>query len=117
MFDFEKLEVYQHLRELNADVFRFLAATPNLEDHLRSQFRRATLSAALNLAEGSGRMTKPDKKRFYTIARSSVFECVAIMHVIQDQGQMDEAIFNDFYTRYTTASKMLLGMYRSMITS
>jgi four helix bundle protein len=32
----------------------------------------AALSIATNLAEGNGRFTKPDRKRFFIVARGSV---------------------------------------------
>ena len=114
MFDFEKLDVYQRIRELNVDVLRYLASSPDVDTYLGDQLKRATLSASLNLAEGSGRMTKPDKKRFYTVARSSVFESVAILNVLSDLGQINDTLYSNFYDRYTTVSKMLLAMYRSM---
>jgi four helix bundle protein len=114
MFDFEKLDVYQRIRELSVDVLRYIASSPDLDPYLRDQLRRATLSAVFNLAEGSGRMTKADKKRFYTVARSSVFECVAILNVLGDMNAINDTLYNNFYERYTTVSKMLLAMYRSM---
>lgn len=33
----------------------------------------------LNLAEGSGRLTKPDQKRFFIIAFGSLRECQSIL--------------------------------------
>ena len=35
---------------------------------LRSQFQRASASIALNLAEGYGRTSNPDRRKFYGIA-------------------------------------------------
>jgi four helix bundle protein len=39
-----------------------------------SQMKRAGLSVSNNLSEGASRKTKPDKKRFFEISRSSVVE-------------------------------------------
>ena len=50
-----------------------------LPAELRSQFARAASSVALNLAEGSGRRTGPDQRRFYQIAMGSLRECQSIL--------------------------------------
>ena len=50
-----------------------------LPSALRDQFAKAASSIALNLAEGTGRRTKADQKRFFTIAMGSLRECQAIL--------------------------------------
>ena len=50
-----------------------------LPTHLREQLNRASSSIALNLAEGYGRGTKKDQKRFFSIAFGSVRECQSIL--------------------------------------
>ena len=113
MFDFEKLEVYQKANSLNITILKFLHRSKNIDPFLKDQLKRATLSIVLNLAEGTGRISKAEKKRFYTIARSSVFECVAILEVLKDCGILDKESFDDFYKKYEELSKMLLSLYRN----
>ena len=113
MFDFEKLDVYTHLRNLNKEVLKFLFSNNHIDPYLKDQWKRATLGAAVNLAEGVGRISDADKKHFFTISRGSIFESVSLMHAIADIGQMSETEFNSFYNQYETVSKMLLGLYRS----
>ncbi|HMQ46917.1 MAG TPA: four helix bundle protein [Saprospiraceae bacterium] len=114
MFDFEKLEVYQKLFNLNTDVLSHLASSVQIDVYLKDQLKRATLSAALNLAEGTGRVSSADKKRFYVIARSSIFESVAILQVMESTGNVSREIYDDWYGQYETVSKMLLSMYRNV---
>ena len=38
-------------------------------------------SIVLNLAEGAGKFSKPDKRRYYLIAQGSTTECAAILDV------------------------------------
>ena len=113
MFDFEKLDVYNLLRSLNKDVLKFLLASKEIDPFLKDQWKRATIGAAINLAEGVGRISDTDKKHYFTIARGSIFESVSLMHVVLDLGQMTQAEFSTFYDQYETVSKMLLGLYRS----
>ena len=77
MFDFEKLSVYQKSKVFNKNVAVFLSNTKT-DRTTNDQLRRASFSIMLNIAEGTGRFTKPDKRNFYVIARGSAFECVAI---------------------------------------
>jgi four helix bundle protein len=111
-FDFERLLVYQKIRRLNAKLLPILFKEKEVDKYLRDQLKRASLSVAFNLAEGVGRVTAADKKRFYTIARSSVYECVAILHTLFDLGTFAEGEYHQFYSLYTEISKMLYALYR-----
>jgi four helix bundle protein len=57
------------------------AITLPLASPLKNQFKRAALSVPLNLAEGYGRISKADQKRFYRISLGSVRECQAILYL------------------------------------
>ena len=83
MFDFEKLEVYKKAKAFNKSVSCLLSGK-NVDRVTHDQLRRASFSIMLNIAEGSGRFTKPDKRNFYIIARGSAFECVAIFDYLKD---------------------------------
>ena len=50
-----------------------------LSKNLRDQLERASQSIVLNLAEGYGRGTAADQKRFYQISMGSLRECQAIL--------------------------------------
>ena len=43
---------------------------------------RASTSIALNIAEGNGKYTAPDRCRFFDIARGSALECAACLDVL-----------------------------------
>ena len=50
-----------------------------MPQHLKNQLVRAAASIACNIAEGSGRSTKPDQRRFYIMAYASAKECTAVL--------------------------------------
>ena len=49
---------------------------------IRDQLERASLSAVLNLSEGAGKPTRPDKRRFYAIAYGSIRETQSILRLL-----------------------------------
>ena len=93
MFDFEKLQVYSKAKSFNAGIRHFLKEVKT-DRECKDQLRRAAFSIVNNLAEGSGRFTNPDRRNFYVISRSSLFECIAILDVLKDEGAIEEKQFN-----------------------
>ena len=113
MFDFEKLDVYQVVKEQNNKVIMFLISNNEIDALLKDYWKKSSLSSVLNLAEGTGRKNTDEKKDFLTSSRGNIFESATILQIIKDLGWIDEMTYQDFYDGYEKASKMLLGMYRS----
>ena len=113
MFDFEKLDLYQIIKNQNIKVLTLLKSNHQIDPYLLDQWKRASLSILLNLAEGTGRMAEQDKRHFLTIARGSVYESVAILNLLKDLQVLTENEYQDLYQGYESCSKMLLAMYRS----
>ncbi|MBP8726416.1 MAG: four helix bundle protein [Saprospiraceae bacterium] len=114
MFDFEKLEIYQVIRTNNHKVLKYIFSGEVKDKYLYDELKRATLSIQLNLAEGTGRFSPKEKKHYFTVARSSVFECVAILDVLKSMKMIEDDLYEDLYGSYEQISKMLLGMYRNV---
>ncbi|MBN2272985.1 MAG: four helix bundle protein [Bacteroidales bacterium] len=113
MFDFEKLDLYQVIREQNTKVLKFILEHGDIDSFIREEWKKASFNIVLNLAEGTGRMVNIEKKSFFTNARGSVFEAVAILDIAHQLELVDKDTFQDFYDGYEKISKMLLGMIRS----
>jgi len=113
MFDFEKLEVYAKANIFNLHVQKYLLKG-SIDGSAKSQLRRASLSIALNIAEGSGRNGKADKRHFFVIARGSTFECVAILDILKDEGVLEHKEYSIFYSFGEELSKMLYAMIRKL---
>src|SRR3989338_7206116 len=113
MFDFEKLDVYAKAKVLNREIIRFLRDTKAIDSYIRDQLKRASISIVINIAEGSGKFSKADRRNFYTISRGSVYECVSLIELIADEKNIAKEKYTDFYQKYETLSKMLLGLINS----
>ena len=113
MFDFEKLSVYKKTKVFNKEVINYLKIN-KVDKVTHDQLRRASFSIMLNIAEGSGRFTKPDKRNFYVIARGSSFECVAIFDFLFDQEIIDQTQFQHYYSLLEEISKMLFALIKSL---
>jgi len=109
MFDFEKLEVYKKTKQYNIAVTGFLRQN-KIDRITYDQLRRAAFSIMLNIAEGTGRFTKPDKRNFYVIARGSAFECLAVFDYLRDMNAIKEDEFQFFYSKLEEISKMLFAL-------
>jgi len=72
---FEDLIVWQKAHQFVLAVYRLSRTFPRSETYgLSSQFRRAAVSIAANIAEGFKKRGKADKLRFFNIAQGSIEE-------------------------------------------
>ena len=72
---FEDLVVWQKAHQFVLAVYRLTRTFPRSENYgLSSQFRRAAVSIAANIAEGFRKRGKADKLRFLNIAQGSLEE-------------------------------------------
>jgi four helix bundle protein len=82
LFDHEKLEVYSVARGFVRVATKVLAR--KMPRELHDQFDRAVMSILFNIGEGAGKTSRPDKQRFYEIARGSTTEAATqldLMHL------------------------------------
>lgn len=71
----KQLDVYKTSLLLVKEVYDLTKGFPKEEQFsLVNQLRRAVISVSSNIAEGAARKSKPDRRRFYEIARSSLVE-------------------------------------------
>lgn len=90
-FGFEKLEVWQEARKLTAEIYKLTAAFPEREKFsLTNQLRRASVSVAANIAEGTARLTPKDQARFSSVAYGSLMETLSHLITSADLGFITE---------------------------
>ena len=82
MLDHEKLDVYRSSLEYVAWAYHFCE---KLRGHrnAKDQLIRASQAIPLNIAEGNGKATEGDRRRFFEIARGSALECSAVQDVLE----------------------------------
>jgi four helix bundle protein len=75
MENFRKLKVWQKAHVLVLRIYRTTSLFPAEERFgLTSQLRRAAVSIAANIAEGSKRPTSKDQRHFYVMSEGSLEE-------------------------------------------
>ncbi len=111
-FDHEKLNVYQESIIFAAWANDLLDKLPkSLSAH--DQLDRASTSIPLNIAEGNGKHTAPDRCRYFDHSRGSALECAACLDVLvarkrisQEQSEAGKAILNSIVS-------ILVGLVRT----
>src|SRR5207248_10729516 len=83
----ERLHAYQEARSLLMCVHQAKVTAGKLRD----QAMRAARSICLNIAEGAGRSSVPDKARVHAIARGETCEVVAALEIALLTGDCAEA--------------------------
>ena len=79
-FSFEKLDIWKISVDFILELYQVTEDFPDTEKYgLVSQLRRASVSIASNIAEGSSRNSAKDQARFYNIAYSSALEVLNLL--------------------------------------
>jgi four helix bundle protein len=88
----KNLEFYDIARNLVKECYTVTANFPAIEKfNLVQQINRAALSVLLNFAEGASRKSSIERKRLFEIARGSIIEIDAALHVSYDLNYVDHA--------------------------
>ncbi|HEU5452325.1 MAG TPA: four helix bundle protein [Terriglobales bacterium] len=86
---YRDLHAWQKSMCLVKEIYRLTRAFPKEELFgLVQQMRRAAISIASNLAEGQGRLTTPEFRRFVGISRGSAMELQTQLLISQDLGYL-----------------------------
>lgn len=86
----EKLDVYRLSIGYVAWVYEKANRLKGVHRPARDQWLRASQSIPLNIAEGNGKTTEADRRRYFEIARGSAVECAAIQDVLVVGKALDE---------------------------
>jgi len=113
-FDFENLKIYQKSLDYVDFVYEVTKKFPKEEIFsLANQFRRASVSICLNIAEGSGG-SKAEFNQFLKIARRSVKECVAVTEISCRQTFISNEYKKQSRKSCIELSRMISGLMKSL---
>ena len=111
-FGFEKLDVYQAAIEFIRLAGQVIVDLPPGYHPYADQLRRAALSIAVNIAEGVGRTSAGDRRRYYGIARGSAMECAAILDACKAVGAASDCSASEGRALLLRVVAMLTKMCR-----
>ena len=113
MFDFQNLDVYKKSKFFHVSCKKIILEK-KLDKYVNDQLGRASFSVPLNIAEGSGKFSKADRKNYFTAARASVFECIAVLDILSDEGIITEMEFKEKMNKADELSRILFAMIKNL---
>lgn len=112
---FEDLVVWQKAHSFVLSVYKHTKVFPKDELFgLTSQYRRAAVSIAANIAEGYGKKGINDKLRFYNIAEGSINECRYYVILSKDLGYVNPNESHALYNELAIVQKLLSSYSKAL---
>ena len=113
--DFRQLRTWRKAHELTLEVYRRTKSFPSHERFgLSLQMRRSASSIGANLAEGCGRQTDADFRRFVIIAMGSASELEYQLLLAHDLGYLDSINHEPMNTAITEIKRMLTSFAQKL---
>lgn len=113
-FRFEALNVWPLALEYVDACFILTDRFPQrVQYSIGEQLRRAAVSITANIAEGSGKSTRPSERNFYDIARGSVAETIGVLALAVRRQLISDDHYSRMYHRANLLSSMLLGLIQA----
>jgi len=115
VYCFEKLDVWILSRELNNYVYDITDGFPFKEEkNLKIQIRRSSVSISSNIAEGSGKLSKKDFKRYLQISFGSAMELLSQFYLAFDRKYIDDKMLNEIKMKINSITRMLNSLSQSL---
>ncbi len=116
MHNFKKLNVWQKARLLVKKIYLITKKFPKEELFgLTSQIRRASISVLSNIAEGAGRDSEKDFKRFLDIANGSAFELETQIILSFDLEYINAKEMDSLLFTIEEIQKMIYGLINKLL--
>ena len=110
--NFRELNIWKKSMDLTRNIYLLTAKLPEDEKFgFRSQLNRCSVSIPSNIAEGSGRGTNKDFRRFLDISLASSYELETQLILAQDLFNMDT---KETLEQLNEVQKMIVGFRRTL---
>jgi four helix bundle protein len=104
----KNLEVWKKSMDLVVEVYRLSADFPKSEQYgITSQIRRSAISVPSNIAEGAGRNSNSEFKRFLNIAQGSLSELETQVIISE---RLNYPIFKNIYGLINEVRSLIWGL-------
>jgi four helix bundle protein len=113
--NFRDLEAWRTAREFALLTTKASATLP--VEHrfaLADQWRRASYSVVLNIAEGAGRRSPREFSRYLTYALGSLDELEAILDLVRGMECLPEATIRELEVKRGTCARLVRGLLRAI---
>ena len=109
--NYTDLRIYQEGYGLVLEMYKITRNYPTEEKYeIVSQIRRAAYSIPLNIAEGWGRKSKLEFKRFLKMSLGSCNELQVLIDLSQDLGYINEKEYKNIKEKITQIGKQIYTM-------
>lgn len=116
IFSFEKLNVWIDSKEFVKSIYFITKEFPDQEKYgLTSQLRRASISIASNLAEGTSRKTNKDKAHYTTLSFSSLMEVLNQIIIAYELNFIKENDYQDIRNEIEKISNKLNALRNAQL--
>lgn len=115
MHNFRELNIWKESMFLAKQIYELTKTFPESEKYgITSQINRSAVSIPSNIAEGSGRNSDGDFKRFLNIALGSAFELETQILLSIEFGFIEKQVVNSNLEKLISIQKMIRGFIKSL---
>ena len=115
MRNFQELIIWQKSHQLTLNIYSISASFPKVEIYgLVSQMRRSSSSIPTNIAEGCGRNSNPEMRRFLIISTGSCSELEYQLILSKDLNYIQGTVYKELSESVVEIRKMIYSFIKNI---
>ncbi len=116
MHNYKELKIWQNAIDLSEKIYQIVANFPSEEKFgLSSQLKRASVSVASNIAEGTSRSSDKEFNYFLSISLGSLFEIETQVTIAFRVGYISKNELENLYSEIKQLIKMMMAFKKSVL--